>query len=128
MNIIPEIQELINRGALFVINNSGGKDSQCMTIKMIQRIPTDQLLVIHAHLPEQEWDGTYQHITNTVRDILIKKVVATKTFFQMVERRQRVAQLKAQGLSHSKIAMRMGITIGTSERDYKLYKMEVKQC
>ena len=47
---------------------------------------------------------------------------------QRVERRQRVAQLKAQGLSHSKIAMRMGITTGTSERDYKLYKMEGKQC
>ena len=44
----------------------------------------------------------------------------------MVERRQRVAELKAQGLSHSKIAMRMGITIGTSERDYKVYKEERK--
>ena len=47
---------------------------------------------------------------------------------QRVERRQRVAQLKAQGLSHAKIAMRMGITTGTSERDYKLYQTEVKQC
>ncbi len=47
---------------------------------------------------------------------------------QRVERRQRVAQLKAKGLSHSKIASRMGIATGTSERDYKLYKTEVKQC
>ncbi|MEE9612815.1 MAG: hypothetical protein V3W19_16300 [Desulfatiglandales bacterium] len=46
---------------------------------------------------------------------------------QMAERRQRVAQLKAQGLSHSKIAMRMGITSGTSERDFKLYKEEEKK-
>lgn len=45
----------------------------------------------------------------------------------MVERRQRVADLKAQGLSHSKIAERLGITTGTSERDYKVYKLEAKQ-
>lgn len=44
----------------------------------------------------------------------------------MAERRKRVAVLKAQGLSHSKIAMRMGITTGTSERDYKVYKEERK--
>ncbi len=43
----------------------------------------------------------------------------------MVERRQRVAQLKAKGLSHSIIASRLGITTGVSERDYKLYKREV---
>lgn len=45
---------------------------------------------------------------------------------QMAERRKRVAVLKAQGLSHSKIAMRMGITPGTSERDFKQYKEEEK--
>lgn len=44
----------------------------------------------------------------------------------MAERRSRVAVLKAQGLSHSKIAQRMGITTGTSERDYKQYKKERK--
>ena len=41
-----------------------------------------------------------------------------------LERRERVAILKAQGLSHSKIASRMGITTGTSERDFKQYKKE----
>ncbi len=44
---------------------------------------------------------------------------------KMAERRQRVAVLKAQGLPHSKIAMRMGITMGTSERDFKQYKKEM---
>jgi len=43
---------------------------------------------------------------------------------RMAERRKRVAELKAQGLSHSKIAARLSITTGTSERDYKLYKKE----
>ena len=45
---------------------------------------------------------------------------------QMAKRRKRVAQLKAQGLTHSKIGMRLGITTGTSERDYKVYKKERK--
>lgn len=45
---------------------------------------------------------------------------------RMAERRKRVAILKAQGLLHSKIAMRMGITTGTSERDFKQYKEERK--
>jgi len=43
---------------------------------------------------------------------------------QRAQRRRRVAQLKAQGLSHSKIAQRLGITIGVSESDYKIYKRE----
>lgn len=47
---------------------------------------------------------------------------------QMAERRQRVAVLKAQGLPHSKIAMRMGITTGTSERDFKQYKKEANNA
>ena len=42
----------------------------------------------------------------------------------MAERRQRVADLKAQGLSHSTIAARLGITSGVSENDYKVYKRE----
>jgi len=44
----------------------------------------------------------------------------------MAERRRRVAQLKAQGLSHSKIAARLGIGTSTSERDYKIYREEVE--
>ncbi len=45
---------------------------------------------------------------------------------QRIERRERVAVLKSQGLPHSKIAMRMGITPGTSERDFKQYKKEAE--
>lgn len=47
---------------------------------------------------------------------------------QRTERRQRVAELKALGLSHPEIATRLGITTGVSEYDYKLYKKEAKQC
>ena len=42
----------------------------------------------------------------------------------MAERREAVAVLKAKGLPHSTIAIRLGITTGTSERDFKQYKKE----
>ena len=89
--ITNEIKELIKREALFVINHSGGKDSQCMTIEMQKIIPAKNLLIVHAHLPEQEWDGTWGHILNTINlyHYRVKKVIAVKTFFDMVERRQK---------------------------------------
>ena len=43
---------------------------------------------------------------------------------QMAKRRKRVAELKAYGLTHKKIALRMGISIGISESDYKQYKKQ----
>jgi len=42
----------------------------------------------------------------------------------MAKRRKRVATLKAQGLTHAEIGIRLGITTGTSERDFKQYKKE----
>lgn len=44
----PTVRELVERGALFVVNHSGGKDSQAMTIALQSVIPTDQLVLIHA--------------------------------------------------------------------------------
>ncbi|MFX6782263.1 phosphoadenosine phosphosulfate reductase, partial [Acinetobacter baumannii] len=40
-------QELINeirQNALFVINHSGGKDSQAMMIKLLEFVPKEQIL------------------------------------------------------------------------------------
>lgn len=60
--IPKEIQELINRGALFVCNDSAGKDSQAMKILLKNIIPKGQLIIIHANLPEVEWEGNLEHI------------------------------------------------------------------
>jgi hypothetical protein len=64
------IRELVERGALFVINHSGGKDSQAMATVMRRVIPADQLLVIHAELGEVEWDGIVGHIEATALTLL----------------------------------------------------------
>lgn len=88
LKIPQEIKDLISRDALFVINHSGGKDSQAMTIQMSKIIPVDRLFVIHAHLPGVEWDGIVEHINNTAPGIKFEEVRAIKTFFEMVHHRQ----------------------------------------
>lgn len=87
MHIPSDIKTMIDLGALFVVNHSGGKDSQAMFIKLRQVVPADQLLVIHAHLPEVEWPGIEDHIRDTVGDVPFLVCQATKTFFEMVEHR-----------------------------------------
>ncbi len=82
-----EIARLIERGALFVINHSGGKDSQAMTAVLRAIVPAAQLLAIHATLPGMEWEGTYEHIEATTQGLELKKCQAVKTFEEMVERR-----------------------------------------
>jgi len=81
------IQQLIDSKALFVINNSGGKDSQAMLIKVRKLVPDSQLLVIHANLEGMEWDGTESHARDMSGDLPFITVKAGKTFFDMVRHR-----------------------------------------
>jgi len=82
-----QIKQLIAEGALFVVNHSGGKDSQAMTIKLAREIPASQLVIVHSHLPEVEWSGTVEHIRATCFGIEVRVCQAVKTFFEMVLRR-----------------------------------------
>jgi DNA sulfur modification protein DndC len=82
------IQSLIARGALFVANNSGGKDSQAMLIAIRALVPAAQILVIHAELPGVEWKGTEEHARAISSGLEYRTCTAVKTFFQMVDRRQ----------------------------------------
>ena len=56
------IQKLVARGALFVVNHSGGKDSQAMFLYLFGLVPKEQLLIIHAVLPEVDWPDIESHI------------------------------------------------------------------
>jgi DNA sulfur modification protein DndC len=86
--IIPQqIKDLIQAGALFVINSSAGKDSQAMTILLSKIIPKNQLVIVHVHLPLVEWDNSVEHIEATAFGIPVRVCTAVKTFFEMVERR-----------------------------------------
>jgi hypothetical protein len=61
----PEVAVLIERGALFVVNHSGGKDSQAMYLQLREIVPADQLVLVHADLVRAEWAGAVAHIQAT---------------------------------------------------------------
>lgn len=72
--------------SVFISNSSGGKDSQAMYLRLRRIIPEERLIVIHAHLPIVEWEGTLEFLNETVDHELIV-CSAKKTFFDMVEKR-----------------------------------------
>ncbi|MFY6881810.1 phosphoadenosine phosphosulfate reductase family protein [Acinetobacter baumannii] len=85
-------QELINeirQNALFVINHSGGKDSQAMMIKLQEFVPKEQTLVVHASLGFMEWPGALELAQGQAAaagvDFIVAK--ASKTFLDMVLKR-----------------------------------------
>lgn len=81
------ILKLRDRGGLFIVNHSGGKDSQAMLINIRELVPHDQILVIHARLPGVDWEGTEEHVYETAMGLDVITVQAGKTFFEMVEHR-----------------------------------------
>lgn len=83
-----EIREFIARGALFVINHSGGKDSQAMTAVVRQLVPASQILVVHADLGEIEWSGCETLIRDTIGDLPLIVCKAASSFWDMVDRRK----------------------------------------
>lgn len=89
MNNREEIESLVNAGALFVSNHSGGKDSQAMLIKLLDVIPAHQLVVVHASLGSVEWPGALELARDQASAAGLSFIVATarKTLLEMVERR-----------------------------------------
>jgi 3'-phosphoadenosine 5'-phosphosulfate sulfotransferase (PAPS reductase)/FAD synthetase len=83
------IQQLIARGALFVANHSGGKDSQAMLIKLLEIVPASQIVVVHASLGDMEWPGALEHAQKQAADAGLPFIVARaeKSLLDMVERR-----------------------------------------
>lgn len=81
--------KLCEAGALFVVNHSGGKDSQAMLIRLLETIPARQIVVVHASLGSVEWPGALELAKKQARDAGCDFIVAraTKTLFEMVERR-----------------------------------------
>ena len=84
-----QIDELVDAGALFVSNHSGGKDSQAMLIRLLDFVPRNQILVVHASLGSMEWPGALELAEKQAGDAGVPFVVAkaNKTLLEMVERR-----------------------------------------
>lgn len=82
-----DAMQLVQRGALVVVNHSGGKDSQAMLLKIRALVPAEQILVVHAHLPEVEWAGTEEHARYSAGELPFVVTRSRKTFFEMVNHR-----------------------------------------
>ena len=81
-------------GGLFFVSHSGGKDSQAMYSHLVEglKIPSDQIVLIHAHLGAIEWDGVVNHIeANTAHPLNVVQAIdrdgAPKDFLSMVQAR-----------------------------------------
>lgn len=76
-------------GALFIVNHSGGKDSQYMQIELLRHVPAAQILAVHATLGESEWPGALEHARQQADAAGIPLLVAEagKSFLGMVEQR-----------------------------------------
>lgn len=82
------IKKLVDQGAVFICNHSGGKDSQLMYAYLKTFVPSRQLFVIHAHLAGVGWPGTINHIKSTIQDLSTFYIVeAKRSFMQMVSDR-----------------------------------------
>lgn len=85
--IMVEIQTLRERNALFVINHSGGKDSQAMYLKVRAQVPADQIVIVHADLGAVEWAGAVQHIKNTTSGEPLHICRSRRDLLQMIDER-----------------------------------------
>lgn len=83
----PQIEDLVRRGALFVVNHSGGKDSQAMYLKLRDIVPFDQLALVHADLGEVEWEGAKEHIWATTAGEPLHVCRSRRGLLQMIEER-----------------------------------------
>ena len=89
IDVPSKISEMRDGGALFVLNDSGGKDSQAMRVALRNVVPREQKVVIHASLGDVEWPGALEHARDGAQNDGLPFIVATavKTFFEMVEHR-----------------------------------------
>jgi len=87
--IYKSVLSEIEQGALFVINHSGGKDSQAMMIKLLEFVPKEQILVIHASLGFMEWPNALELARDQAEAAGVPFIVARakKSFLDMVLKR-----------------------------------------
>jgi 3'-phosphoadenosine 5'-phosphosulfate sulfotransferase (PAPS reductase)/FAD synthetase len=79
--------ELVARGATFVVNHSGGKDSQAMFHYVHANVPAAQIVVVHAVLPEVEWDGVEEHVRGTTLGVPVHTCRSRRTLLEMIAER-----------------------------------------
>lgn len=81
------IDTLIARGTIFIVNHSGGKDSQAMYLHLRDLVPKTQLVIVHADLGAVEWAGAVEHIVATTHGEPLHVCRARRNLLEMVAER-----------------------------------------
>lgn len=89
------VRELVEAGALFAISTSGGKDSLATMLAVLEVVPADQCVLVHANLGESEHSGLLELIeAQNVAQLPLVIAEAyhadgePKSFFSMIRRRK----------------------------------------
>ena len=87
-----EVLRAVEAGALVVLNDSGGKDSNAQALYLSRYVPAHQRLHVHATLGESEWDGAEAKAREVAQHTGAEFMVvqAKFTFLEMVTRRFQV--------------------------------------
>ena len=88
--LIPDqVRRAADAGALFAINDSGGKDSAASGLSIQSFVPKPQQLYLHATLGQSEWPGALEQARTHAEHAGTPFVVvqAKKSFLEMVEHR-----------------------------------------
>jgi len=86
-----QAMELRDRGALFYVSHSGGKDSQAQLIEIRRWVPDDQIVLVHCDIYGFEHHGCVAHIEATAPGLPLivcrQKTGAgePKTMFAMID-------------------------------------------
>lgn len=72
---------------MFVVNHSGGKDSQAMYLMLRQIVPASQIVIVHADLGEVEWAGAVDQIHATTAGEPLHVCRSRRGLLQMIRER-----------------------------------------
>lgn len=72
---------------MFVVNHSGGKDSQAMFAFIRAHVPESQIVVVHADLGRVEWQGAQEHILATIGSVPLHVCRSRRDLLQMIRER-----------------------------------------
>lgn len=89
--IKDSIKDLADRGAIFYISDSGGKDSQAMKIELLKMVPAEQVVIVHADLDGIEWADTEKWVRKYSDGYRVEVVEAAngRNFWDRVDHRQK---------------------------------------
>lgn len=82
-----EVRRLVGEGYTFFVNHSGGKDSSAQLHFIRRHVPDDQILIVHAILPEVEWHGVEDYVRENTFGLPVHTCKSRRTLIQMIEER-----------------------------------------